>query len=537
MDPETSFILDWTLLAIVAPFAAAFLVPSLNRMAGRAAPWLLALIPAAAFVHFILLLPTVASGLVVYGGVDWLDRFGIPLTYSLDGLSLLFVLLANLVGALALIDCALPGMRANSGSSLSSMLLLIGSIQALVLADGLIALVICCGVASAASAWAALGSREAGAGLGTALAMLAVALSGTALLLVACMVLIHDSAGYDDGRITSATAAINAAWQLRESGLYRPVFAFAFSGVCLFAAQVPVFLWLRGPGRMPGQVQACFYGTTALTPVYLLMRVHPFLGDTPLWSLSVPALGALVLIGCAVPALRTAVVAHLIGWLAVASLGLMFLMIGTSLNQSVFAATAMVLTHALAIPALAMMAGRDGATKAEARIGAACRLLAGLSLCGAPLTIGYVARGTFYAAMFDAAFPDLLGEPAPFAWLLQLYTLAVLAISMLGGALMVAALLRALVYPPETLAEPAGGGKIAYAVPAALALAGIAAGLGGAGIAEVLLNPARFAINLVPYDIAPPAHAAPDAAFGLIVLTFVAGALIVRFALHSRRPA
>ena len=162
------------------------------------------------------------------------------------------------------------------------------------------------------------------------------------------------------------------------------------------------------------------------------MRVHPFLGDTPLWSLSVPALGALVLIRGAVPALRTAVAAHRIGWLAVASLGLMILMIGTSLNRSVFAVTAMVLAHALAIPALAIISGRDGATKADARIAAACRLLAGLSLCGAPLTIGYVARGAFYTAMADAAFPDLLGEPAPYAWLLQLYTLAILAISMIG---------------------------------------------------------------------------------------------------------
>ena len=251
MIPETSPTLDWTLLAIAAPFAAACVARFASRMPIAIAAGLLALVPAAAFVHFLRLLPTVASGLVVYGGVDWLDRFGIVLSYSLDGLSLLFVLLANLVGALALIDCALPGTRANSGRSLPFMLLLIGSMQALVLADGLIALVIFCAVASIAFAWVVLSGREAGAGRGAALAMLAVALSGTALLLAACAVLIHDTAGYDDGRITSATAAINAAWQLRESGLHQPVFAFAFPGVCLFAAQVPVFLWLRGPCRMP----------------------------------------------------------------------------------------------------------------------------------------------------------------------------------------------------------------------------------------------------------------------------------------------
>ena len=57
--------------------------------------------------------------------------------------------------------------------------------------------------------------------------------------------------------------------------------------------------------------------------VYLLMRVHPFLGDTILWSTILPLFGGITLIGGALLAIRQTDLKLILAYTTVASLGLL----------------------------------------------------------------------------------------------------------------------------------------------------------------------------------------------------------------------
>ncbi len=538
MEPGTPQQFDWTLAAIAVPFAGALIAPVLIRLIGAFAGLILALVPAGCFVFFGVLLPPLSSGLVIFGGIDRLKQSGFEFSYAIDGLSVLFVLLINFAAAFALIDHAVSGRPANSGKVLPSMLLLTACLQGLVLADSFFALIIFCALSALATAWIASLSRGKHNRRTLAFVPPAAAAAGTLMLLLACSMLADKSSGFDDGMIVSMTGAINGAWQLRESDLYEPVFAAILAGIAIFAAQGPAAARLTDDPAIPASLSALLFGVAVLIPVYLLMRVHPFLGDTPAWSLAVPLAGGLMLIAGAILALRQRSRMRILAWAAIASSGAMMMMVGTSLNPSVFAAVAMAVAHGLSFTALILTAGRlPGPMPGNSplrllmasRSGFAIALLAVLAFAGAPSTLGYLATGTLYAGLWDAAFPDLLGEPSQYAWLLQTYTLVVLFVLIFGHALIVAGLLKGLISPfdrPDDDLFPVPAGLIARAAgwfaPGVLVAAAFAIALASPWITKMLIDPARYGTNLIPYRIAPPQLAGPALWFTLLSLAVAA---------------
>ena len=64
---------------------------------------MLALLPLALTVYFASFLGTVASGEIVRVRHDWVPSLGVALSFTVDGLSLLFALLICGVGALVLV--------------------------------------------------------------------------------------------------------------------------------------------------------------------------------------------------------------------------------------------------------------------------------------------------------------------------------------------------------------------------------------------------------------------------------------------------
>src|SRR5690606_22552873 len=77
-------------LVAIAPFIAAILAPTIQRVLGSYAGWVLAAIPASIFRFLLGLLPGVAGGVPVTASIDWIPAHGIALSFMLDGLALLF---------------------------------------------------------------------------------------------------------------------------------------------------------------------------------------------------------------------------------------------------------------------------------------------------------------------------------------------------------------------------------------------------------------------------------------------------------------
>ncbi len=130
-----------TFLALLLPFAGAAVAPTLTRLLGHNAAWLLALVPALLLAHFAGFLPVVADGGVVTGAVAWAPSLGVDLSWRVDGLSLSFAVLISGIGVLIVLFSGgyLKG-HARQGRFFSFLLMFMGAMQGLVLADGFITL-------------------------------------------------------------------------------------------------------------------------------------------------------------------------------------------------------------------------------------------------------------------------------------------------------------------------------------------------------------------------------------------------------------
>ncbi|MEN9939182.1 MAG: hypothetical protein RLZZ387_5761, partial [Chloroflexota bacterium] len=128
-------------LALLLLFALALLAPLLHRRARSATGWLLALAPTGSALAFGALGSGLAPGERVLVAWEWSPELGIRLSFALDGLSLLFVLLICGIGALVLVYAG--GYLAEHlqlGRFYAFLLLFMGAMLGLVLADNLLTL-------------------------------------------------------------------------------------------------------------------------------------------------------------------------------------------------------------------------------------------------------------------------------------------------------------------------------------------------------------------------------------------------------------
>ena len=134
---------DPTFAAMAAPFLAAAVAPVVKRGLGAAAGWVLAIVPAAMFVHFCTFVPGVADNKAFVNGVPWIWQIDVNFSYLIDGLSLMFALLISGIGTFIILysGAYLKG-HPHQGRFLSFMFLFMGSMLGLVLADDFITLFI-----------------------------------------------------------------------------------------------------------------------------------------------------------------------------------------------------------------------------------------------------------------------------------------------------------------------------------------------------------------------------------------------------------
>ena len=130
-----------TFAALLLPFAGAAFAPILTRFLGHNAAWVLAVLPASLFAHLASFAPLVATGGTASGAVAWAPSIGVDFSWFIDGLSLTFALLISGIGLLIVIFSGgyLKG-HPRQGRFFSFILLFMGAMQGLVLADGFITL-------------------------------------------------------------------------------------------------------------------------------------------------------------------------------------------------------------------------------------------------------------------------------------------------------------------------------------------------------------------------------------------------------------
>jgi multicomponent Na+:H+ antiporter subunit A len=512
-------------IAILSVFLFALLAPVVVALGRSASGWLMASLPFALTIYFLPRVRVVAAGTTFYEGWPWLPELHIGLTFFLDGLSLLFVLLICGVGTLIMIYSGkyLGGHR-RLGQFFLLLNLFMASMLGLVTAANLITFFVFWELTSLTSFFLIGFEDQREKAPSSALqALLVTGLGGLALL--AGLLLTGEVAGTLDLVELAGRGDL-----VRQHAWYVPIVLLVAAGAFTKSAQFPFHFWLPNAMEAPTPVSAYLHSVTMVKAgIYLLLRFSPILDGTPLWHGLLETVGAVTMLGGIWLAFRQTDLKRLLAYATVSSLGTLVFLIGLDIPLSLEAALIYLMAHALYKAPLFLATGAiDHSTGERNLLGlgglfgrmplvALATILAALSMAGMAPLIGFIGKELFYEVVLSApraAFPSILA--ALLTSVLMVATATLIALRPFFGRPRFDRLLH---------------GRVPFGLwlgPLVLAAAGLAMGLFPGPVDRFLLTPAIRAV--LPGQTSPPLalwHGfTPVLAFSIV--TLIGGFLIYR---------
>ncbi len=344
--------------------------------------------------------PEVIGGNVVSLRLSWMPLLGLDLALRIDGLTLLFALLILGIGSLILFYAGhYLSKEEDDGRFLSYMMLFMTAMIGIVMADNLILLWLFWELTSISS-FLLIGfwGHRSDARRGARMALTVTGAGGLALL--AGLLLLGQAAGsYALGDVLAAGDTI------RTSANYPLIVALVLFGAFTKSAQFPFHFWLPHAMAAPTPVSAFLHSATMVKAgVFLLARLNPALGDTPLWAITLSLVGLATLMYAAWFALLERDLKGILAFSTVSHLGLITLLLGLGSPLAIVAAVFHILNHATFKAALFMSVGiidHETGTRDIDRLGAlwsmmpltgTMTLLAGAAMAGFPPFNGFLSK-------------------------------------------------------------------------------------------------------------------------------------------------
>ncbi|WP_448337357.1 hydrogen gas-evolving membrane-bound hydrogenase subunit E [Chloroflexus aurantiacus] len=453
-----------------APLALLARFPARDRIA-----WGLALIPLLIFGLTLAQAAPVWEGGLVTERIEWVPALGLHLSFTLDGLSLLFALIISGIGTL-IVGYAGHYLGSDSGLGrfLAYLMLFMGAMLGLVLAGNVLTMFVFWELTSVTS-YLLIGYKHdyADARRG-ALHSLLVTGGGGLALLVGLLLLGQAVGSYEFSDILAAGDALHA------HPLYPAAVILILLGCFTKSAQIPFHFWLPGAMQAPTPASAFLHSATMVKAgVYLMARLSPALGGTALWDVTLAVVGGATMTFAAIVAMRQFDLKAMLAYTTISMLGALTMQIGLGGKYGAEGVATNILAHALYKSALFMLAGvidHECGTRDLRRLGGLRKympqtmvitVLALLSFGGIPVMFGFVAK----ELMLEAALETELGATLS---VLAVGAIAVTAIAYLitGWRLFSNAFLgqRSVAAMQQHITDPAPGMLIGPGVPAVLSL-------------------------------------------------------------------
>ena len=398
------------LFGILSGFVAAFFVPLVSRVGGGAAGWVLAVLPLGLLTYFAGFAGAIAAGEVFSISYGWAPSLGIKFSFFLDGLSLLFAILISGVGALVLVYTGgyLAG-HPQLGRFYAYILMFMGSMLGLVLADDLITLFVFWELTSISSYFLIGFDHNRESARAAALQALLVTGGGGLALLAGFLLLGAVSGTMEISGLMGSGAVV------RSHPLYSSILLLVLAGAFTKSAQVPFHFWLPGAMEAPTPVSAYLHSATMVKAgVYLLARLSPVLGGTEFWMYTLTTTGATTMVLGAFLAIRQTDLKLILAYLTVSALGILVLFLGVGTSEAIIAAVVFLLGHALYKGALFLVAGiidhetgtRDvtqlSGLRSAMPLTATIAALAALSLAAVFPSFGFIGKELLLEVSFTA---------------------------------------------------------------------------------------------------------------------------------------
>jgi multicomponent K+:H+ antiporter subunit A len=395
-----------TVLLIGLPFAGGALLFALSgRLSRRSAAWVAGAVALAGCALVAAAAPAVFGGEVLHWSVRWVAQLGLGFGFRMDGLAWVFALLVCGIGALIVLYAAYYLEREDPAPRFFSFLLLfMGAMLGIVLADNLVLLVVFWELTSLSSFlligyWQHRSDAREGA-------KMALAITGAGgLALLAGVLLLGEIVGSTQLDVVLASGTL-----IRAHPLYVPALVLVLAGAFTKSAQFPLHFWLPHAMAAPTPVSAYLHSATMVKAgVFLLARMYPALGGSEPWFWIVTPVGLATLLAGAYLAIFQHDLKGLLAYSTISHLGLITLLFGLDEKTAIVAGVFHILNHATFKASLFMAAGiidheagsRDmrvlnGLWRTMPITGALAMVAAG-AMAGVPLLNGFLSKEMFFA--------------------------------------------------------------------------------------------------------------------------------------------
>ena len=393
------------LLLALLPWLGALLVAGLPATARRAAAGVAGAVALAALALVLSLAPAVFAGQVPLWSVPWLPALGLDLGLRLDGLAWLFALLITSIGSLVVLYAAwYLDLRDPARRFFTFLLLFMGAMLGVVLADNLILLVLAWELTSLSSFlligyWHARTDARQGA-------RMALTITGAGgLCLLAGVLLIGHIVGSFKLDVVLASGDL-----IRAHPLYVTALVLVLLGAFTKSAQFPFHFWLPHAMAAPTPVSAYLHSATMVKcGVFLLARLYPALGSSEPWFWIVSCVGLATLLVGAYVAIFQHDLKGLLAYSTISHLGLITLLFGLDEPLAVVAGVFHIINHATFKAGLFMSAGiidHETGTRDMRKLAGLLKLMpwtatlgmtAAGAMAGVPLLNGFLSKEMFFA--------------------------------------------------------------------------------------------------------------------------------------------
>jgi multicomponent K+:H+ antiporter subunit A len=398
----------WLLAAALLPWLGALLVGCLPATARRAAALMAGAVALGVTALVLLSAPAVFAGEVLRHSVPWLPQLGLNFGFRMDGLAWLFALLIGGIGALIVLYAAWyldpDDAQSPAGRFFVFLLLFMGAMLGVVLADNLVLLVVFWELTSLSSFlligyWH--GRTDAREG-----ARMALAITGAGgLALLAGLLLVGHIVGSYQLDVVLASGDL-----IRAHPLYETALVLVLLGCFTKSAQFPFHFWLPHAMAAPTPVSAYLHSATMVKAgVFLLARLYPALGNSEPWFWIVSLTGLATLVLGAYIAIFKHDLKGLLAYSTISHLGLITLLFGLDEPLAVVAGVFHIINHAVFKAGLFMSAGiidhECGSRDMRQLNGlmkympftATLGIVAAASMAGVPLLNGFLSKEMFFA--------------------------------------------------------------------------------------------------------------------------------------------
>jgi len=341
------------LVVVCLGFLLSIALLFINKFINGKWAWLTTLVPLSTFIYFSTFLGKIAQNETISISYEWIPAFGVNLSFMLDGLSLLFVLMISGIGTLVFWYTSsymkghkyLDRFYSYLGIFMSAML-------GLVLSDNLISMFIFWELTSISSFFLIGFSNESESCRKSALLALGITGIGGFFLLAAAVVL---------GQVTSTysiSEMLTMSNEIAESSSYVFIIILIFLAAFTKSAQFPFHFWLPGAMKAPTPVSTYLHSATMVKAgIYLVLRFTPILGETSLWKTSLITVGAITMIYAAIQMLFRTDLKAILAYSTICALGILTFLTGLGTYEALVAAMVFIIVHALYKASLFLITG------------------------------------------------------------------------------------------------------------------------------------------------------------------------------------